>query len=395
MKKRIAVRSEYFNKSQSKGLMSHIKRDFINDRNVINKDLTKHNFGSSDVNINSRYDAALKLMPESAKNTLIDSVLVLPLDQFKEVQRSHPETWRKELNSRIVSMMVEMSNETGFEAIGYKMHLDEGHFDGNGDIVLNPHAHLLFANICKKDIVLTKEKKVTLKDDQGKALKDPKKPSRYLYEKDDQGNIKTVTESINLKGRMPLSLHQTRGSKSIWSKQQDIAAKHLADLGFERGLSAELTQSKNKKKAQYVVGVLSKAQQELEAAELIKSQRYSEIEALEAQKNSIIDGIKSGIKEFLRHREALTKAVFDSNMNNAKLAAKQALSAFIVMNDHAKKEIVESTEQRYNDLKNTAGVDSSKELSKFGELVKSIKDQQTSDVIDNIIKAPGLIKPRL
>lgn len=380
MKNRIAVRSEYFRKSQAKGLIAHIKRDFTNDKNVIDKSLTKRNFGNPDEYIQSRYDLAMKQMPEAAKNTLIDSVLVLPLEQLNEVKKNHPIDWKKKLHDRIMSMMKEMSDEMGFEYLGYKMHLDEGHFDERGEVVLNPHAHMLFANICKRDVILRKEKKVTKKDENGKAMRDPKKPSKYLYERDSEGKIKTVVEEINLNGRMPLSLHQTRGSDSIWAKQQDIAAKHLADLGFERGLKAELTQANNKKKAQYVAGVLSQQEQELESVKLAKGQKHQELEdletqisELEAQKSSIWEGIKARISQFLSYREALAKAVLNQELEQAKEASEQGLTAFVAIPDQAKQEVLDSTQQKLEELTEFQG---SAEFDEFAQMIKEMKENK-------------------
>lgn len=289
MKNKIAVNSKYFSRSQARGEMAHVKREFAHDKNVLNLEYTKRNFGTSAEVIDKRYREALEVMPETVKNSLIDSVLVLPLDQVKKLS-SDDKNWRKELHNSISEMMKEMERETGFMPIGYQMHLDEGHRDPEtGKETLNPHAHLLFANVCTKDVTLTREKKITKKDQHGKAMRDPKKPNKYLYELDENGKPLTETIETPLKGRAPLSLYQTRGKDSIWAKQQDIAAKHLKHLGFERGDSKELTQAKHLNKQQHVHRELLKVEQQVESEKLVLDQLKRDMELQRRSLDLFID----------------------------------------------------------------------------------------------------------
>lgn len=300
MKNKVAVNTKYFTKSQAKGIRSHVKRELQNDVNVVDERLTQNNFGTKSEAMDRNYELALKLMPQSVKNSLIDSVLVLPLDQVKKVQEEHPTEWKKKLNQSIVSMMKEMEEELGFMPIGYKMHLDEGTPDPEtGEVKLNPHAHLQFANVCTKDITLTKTKKVTLKGEDGKALRDPKKPNKYLYELDENGKPKTEVVNIPLKGRAPLSLHQTRGKDSAWAKQQDIAAKHLKHLGFERGDSKELTNARHLSKSQHIERVLSEKEKKVEAATHLLNVKYGYLKSLE----NMIQREEKEVEKFIHTRE--------------------------------------------------------------------------------------------
>lgn len=281
MKNKIAVNSKYFSRSQARGEMAHVKREFAHDKNVLNPEYTKNNFGTPPEVIDRRYREALEVMPETVKNSLIDSVLVLPLDQINQLkdQSSDDVEWKKKLHASINEIMAEMERETGFKPIGYRMHLDEGYRDPEtGKETLNPHAHLLFANVCTKDVTLTREKKITKKDQHGKAMRDPKKPNKYLYELDENGKPLTETIETPLKGRAPLSLYQTRGKDSIWAKQQDIAAKHLQHLGFERGDSKELTQAKHLNKQQHVHRELLKVEQQVESEKLLLDQLKRDME---------------------------------------------------------------------------------------------------------------------
>ncbi len=310
MKNKIAVNTEFFKRTQAKGEMTHVMRGFEHDKNVIDPSLTKENFGVKNSLMSENYVRAMKLMPDKTQNTLIDSVLVLPLDQLKQVQKDHPKTWKREIGQAISGMMLEMENEMGFMPIGFKFHLDEGSKDADGNIKLNTHAHLLFANVCRKDISFKKTKKVTQKDENGKAIRDPKKPSKYLYELDEDGKARTETIEIPLQGRSPLSLYQSRGSDSVWSKQQDIAAKHLKHLGFERGDSIEITKARHLSKEQHVKREIKNQEEKIKA--------LKEYEKL----------IETRIDTYFDLKQAQDRAIFDKNYAEFRNNLNESLKAF-------------------------------------------------------------------
>jgi hypothetical protein len=296
MKNRIGVRSEYFNRKQAKGVAAHVKREFANDKNVIDPRYTAHNFGTDTDTYNQNYLEALQAMPDSVKNTLIDSVLVLPYERMKELTKECKKDgrkWQDEMDKAITEMAKEMEDEMGFTFIGYRMHLDEGHHDAEGKVVLNTHAHLHFANICTKDVVLEKRQNITVKDENGKAIKDPNNKGKWLYERDENGDVKQEVVQINLKGRAPLSLHQTRGSESIWARQQDIAAKHLKHLGFERGEKAEITKARNLKKKEHAERAIKRLEAEKSALEeQLNKLRTKHLEAVDAFINEREDALR-------------------------------------------------------------------------------------------------------
>ncbi|WP_412495452.1 hypothetical protein [Vibrio cyclitrophicus] len=359
MKNKIGVRTEYFTKSQAKGIRAHVKRELQNDVNVVDERLTKHNFGIKSEAMDRNYELALKLMPQSVKNSLIDSVLVLPLDQFKEVQKEHPKEWKNKLHESIISMMKEMEAELGFMPIGYKMHLDEGTPDPEtGEVKLNPHAHLQFANVCTKDITLTKTKKVTLKDENGKALKDPKKPNKYLYELDEDGKPKTEVIDIPLKGRAPLSLHQTRGKDSAWAKQQDIAAKHLQHLGFERGVSKELTKAVHLSKTQHVKRELRNSEQKIESQEIIIKEQERRIRDL---KLSMMFE-KEKVDSFLHEREEFFAALIEGRSNDFGSLLTAAVKKYEDVPDELKAQTLGNTMDRADELEGAIAFESTPEL---------------------------------
>jgi hypothetical protein len=328
MGKRVGVRTEYFKRSQAKGVMSHNKREFEEDKNVIDKARTKNNFGTKLGVIDAKYEAALAEMNEHTNNVLIDSVLVLPEEQLRVMAKEHPKDWQKKLGEAIKSIMTEIENEQGFVSLGYRVHLDEGSINKDGKVKLNTHAHMMFANHCRKDVVLEKTKRVTQKDENGKAKRDPDNKNKYLYERNEYGQIKTEIEQINLKGRSPLSLMQTRGSDSAWAKQQDIAAKHLSKYGFERGLSKEITNREHKKKSEWV-----------------KHQ-------MEEQRAEIMAEINLQVEKTLKAREALLKAFREDHLDDLNKLEDEFLVEFEgIDNEQIRSKILDSSEKAVERMK--------------------------------------------
>ncbi len=345
MGKKIAVNSKYFTRTQAKGEMAHVKRELAEDKNVTKPENTKHNFGTPDATINSNYLSALEDMPAKTKNTLIDSVLVLPLEQVSALQKEDPKGWRKKIDESIKGMMQEMEQEMGFKPLGYKFHLDEGEKLDDGSVRLNTHAHMLFANVCTKDLTLTKQQNVTKKDEHGKALKDPKKPGKYLYERDENGKVLKQEVKIPMKGRSPLSLHQTRGSNSIWSRQQDIAAKHLKHLGFERGTSKELTKAKHLEKSQHVKRELKKNEQKLEAVMLAQQAAQERLRAIESD-------FKEKLDEFIEAREKYFTELLqdDLDIDLAMEEQEKVAQTFENLPEEVKPKAILETKTRLDDI---------------------------------------------
>ena len=361
MNNKIAVNSKFFTKTQASGVMGHVNRLGANHKNVIDEQLIKDNFGVSDENMARNYTRAIEAMPIKTKNSLIDSVLVFPLDQFEEVKREHPKEWKKQIHNSIVAMMKEMELETGFTPIGYKMHLDEGEILEDGTARLNPHAHLVFANVCTKDIVLTKTKNITKKDEFGKAMKDPKKPSKWLYERDDEGKVLTEDVDIPIKGRSPLSLHQTRGAGSVWARQQDIAAKHLKHLGFERGVCKELTKAVHLSKEQHVKRELKSSEQKIESQEIIIKEQERQIRELKTSMNFE----KEKVDSFLHDREKFFAALIDGRNNEFGSLMAAAVKKYEDVPDNLKAQTLGNTMDRADDLDSAIAFESTPELDLF------------------------------
>lgn len=318
MGNKICVNTKYFSKSKVEAEAGHVMRLFADNKNVPDPKRTKNNFGTRSETIKRNLDAALQKMPNAKKNSnvLIDSVLVLPLEQLKKINREN-ENWQKEIHHSIVDMMQEMEQKMGLTPVGYKLHMDEGKVNQDtGKFELNPHAHMLFANICTQDVTLQKTRKITLKGPDGKAMRDPTKPDKYLYELDENGKPKEEKYTVDLKGKMPLQYLRGRGPDSVWSMQQDIAAKHLKRFGFERGESKELTKAKHLEKDEYVSKKLKERSDELLNLDATIQQKRAENELLSAFRDNlgqwadaIIEKSKVNIERTLTNAKSLYQKI--------------------------------------------------------------------------------------
>lgn len=349
-KNRLAVRTEYFKKSQVDAEKGHVMRIFADNKNTFSE-LTKNNFGLMEM-FNKRYEDAKKALGKSMKknsNILIDSVLVLPADQLDEMRNSFKkeEEFQFELKKTIIAVMNDVYTEQGFYPLGFEVHLDEGTKQEDGSIKLNPHAHMLFANYCNHNLKYIKKVKRTQKDGAGKAIKDKKNPKRYVYERDGQGNVIEDESLIALKGKMPLQHYQQRGSNSVWSRQQDIATKHFEKFGFERGLSKELTQAEHKSKEQFVKDKLKKAEQAAIEAELrAEKALISEQKTIENQKilnsendkllvyNAALKNENNALREALNGIEIWAKGIISHCSNSIKIGIKHAVLGVSKMKSH-------------------------------------------------------------
>lgn len=377
MKNKIAVNAKFFKRANASGEIGHVMRNYAVNKNVISRKLSENNFTVGDIKKN--YYKSLKLMPASVQNTLIDTMLMIPLEQLTVMQSEHPD-WRKKLAASIKEIMLDMEQETGLRPLGFEFHLDEGHYK-NGELVLNPHAHLMFANICTKDITIEKNKKITLKGSDGKALKDPKKPSKYLYELDDTGNPKSETIKIPLKGRCPLSLHQSRGSDSVWSRQQDIAAKHLAIYGFERGTSKEITNAIHLSKEEHVKRELAKSEQIIEANKLIigvQEQRIIDI------KNEM-EMSRDRVSEFIFSREAFINSVINNVMEDPTLLA-EAVSRFREIPVSMRVDVLDNTMNRVGAVSSAFEFDDSEQTRELEKLINNMKEKKVESVPSSLVR---------
>jgi len=226
----VAINAKYYKNSNSSGGIGHVQRVFAENRNSI-KEFQSNNFGCG-FDILDKYNETYKKVEEikgkkiqKTANTYMDSVLIFSQNQVEELMKKP--NWKADFSQHINDLMQDMKNETGLEPMGWEMHMDEGHKDPTtGKYVMNYHAHLIFYNF---------------------DFKTNKAPLRELM---------------------------GRKSDSIWSKLQDVAANRFADLGFIRGVSAEMSKVKHLEKDEHIAA--KQAEIERLQAELAQRQIQQE-----------------------------------------------------------------------------------------------------------------------
>ena len=226
----VAINAKYYKNSNSSGGIGHVQRVFAENRNSI-KEFQSNNFGCG-FDILDKYNETYKKVEEikgkkiqKTANTYMDSVLIFSQNQVEELMKKP--NWKADFSQHINDLMQDMKNETGLEPMGWEMHMDEGHKDPTtGKYVMNYHAHLIFYNF---------------------DFKTNKAPLRELM---------------------------GRKSDSIWSKLQDVAANRFADLGFIRGVSAEMSKDKHLEKDEHIAA--KQAEIERLQAELAQRQIQQE-----------------------------------------------------------------------------------------------------------------------
>lgn len=354
-KNRIAVNAKYFKASQVNSMFGHVSRSFDENKNVI-PERTKHNFGTSDKEIKRLHKANMSDVKgiKSNSNTLIDAVLVLPAEQFGIAIKDGLN--KGAFDTAMKSIMSQIQAEQGLTPIGYKLHLDEGHYK-DGHLILNPHVHLLFSNVCTTDVKIKQTKKITIKGVDGKALRNPSKPNRYLYQRDDDGKVLESECEIQLRGRMPLQFLQGRGHNSAWARMQDIAAEHLNQYGFERGLSKGITNSRHLTKANHVVREHEKAEIELQAIKVAKEVKSTEIIELDSEikrltlsRDELLNQQKTAIGSFLEYQNSFFSALLLDRLDEAKNARIKAEVAFVSVDKSSKPSLLALTENHFNTI---------------------------------------------
>jgi hypothetical protein len=227
----VAINAKYYKNSNSSGGIGHVQRVFAENRNSI-KEFQINNFGCG-FDILDKYNETYKKVEEikgkkiqKTANTYMDSVLIFSQNQVEELMKKP--NWKADFSQHINDLMQDMKNETGLEPMGWEMHMDEGHKDPKtGKYVMNYHAHLIFYNF---------------------DFKTNKAPLRELM---------------------------GRKSDSIWSKLQDVAANRFADLGFIRGVSAEMSKVKHLEKDEHIAAKqaeIDRLQEELEQRQIQQDQ---------------------------------------------------------------------------------------------------------------------------
>jgi len=210
MKNYISVNAKYYKHSKASGEIGHVIRQFSDNRNSIGN-LVGENFGG--FNLDSEYKSMLSEFEavkgkkfQSNANTYIDAVIGFSLDQM-EVLKDQID-WKESISKCMHQFGEAIKEEYGLQPVGFNFHCDEAHTDKLGNIVkdnngrdrMNYHAHFIFINY----------------DPISKQA-----PLRKMKRKD-------------------------------WSKIQDIAGDIFEELGFERGISKEITGKRHLEKQELI-----------------------------------------------------------------------------------------------------------------------------------------------
>lgn len=286
MKNYVSFNAEYYKNSNAAGEIGHVQRVFAENKNQI-KEFAKNNFGCG-YNIYDRYKEVYAQV-ESIKgkkiqktaNTFIDGVLAFSRDQMLEIMQD-PD-WKTSFSAHIEQFMQDVKDKTGMEPLGWEMHMDEGHKDPvTGEYNINYHAQCIFFNY----------------------------------------DFKTNTA--------PLRKMSERKGSSIWSKLQDVAANRFADLGFIRGISADITKAKHKEKDEFIAA--KQAEIDRLQAELVDRQAHIDqalqanqelLEAAGKATDEMLDQCNEAIdilnkRELKKHAEIELRDRIEKNVNGLK-----------------------------------------------------------------------------
>lgn len=280
MKNYVSFNAKYYKNSNASGEIGHVQRVFKENTNAI-EHLTKNNFGCG-YNIHDKYKATYKQVEEikgkkiqENSNTFMDGVLSFSKDQIEKMMKEDP-NWKKNLSNHIEQFMQDVKKETGLEPLGWEMHMDEGTAHPDGTYSMNYHAQLIFFNFDFET------KKAPLRDLMG------------------------------------------RKSNSIWSKLQDLAGERFAPLGFQRGISAEMTKAKHKEKDKFIEEKQAKLEQKIELLEEQLDHQHLLLEKQQTLVDSMVEKVQD-LKENYNLTVDFVNNTLDKEKNfekNAKVVKK-------------------------------------------------------------------------
>jgi len=244
----VAVRTKYYKKNDATRVIDHALRKHQNSENVIDS-RTHQNFGAGAIDLPAqmqRYKEATGRSPRKDMNLVFEHVLVLSKDQLTKCTK-------KGLHEAVQGYMKQIREEWGFEPMGYRMHLDEGHYNKQGKFIANPHAHIYFFN--------------------------------YDFEKKRSPLRDLMIKGRNEQGKSPVL-------NPNFVRMQDIAGECFKRLGFRRGISKGEKNKKHKEKAEFVLSktikryrsikrLVQNLDSEIVKKKLIKSEKKKDIEQLE------------------------------------------------------------------------------------------------------------------
>lgn len=206
MKKFVSINCKYY-KHSNRNEIGHVTRMHNKVENS-KPELVPNNFGSSNHEeiYNKIYNKVEKYKGKKIQknaNTFVDGVVAFNRERINELIELHGrEKFQAIMSQKFDELLFEMKEVFGFEPIGYKFHADEGHYKGD-EWLENYHAHITLFNFNFKD------------------------------------------------GTAPLRKMQKR-SDGEFSLMQDLVYKVFRPLGFERGISKDLTKKEHLDKDDFI-----------------------------------------------------------------------------------------------------------------------------------------------
>jgi len=341
--------------------------------------------------LKTEFDSYYEIMKDIQKNNgghtkkegnhLIEQVISLSNEEAEKLLQQ-PDG-RNKIIKRFKELHEQMGKKLGIKPLNFTLHLDEGHFDKNEDFKLNIHAHLTYLN--------------------------------FDFEKE-----KALW--CNLK-------------KSDFSETQDLAGNIFKDIGFQRGVKKDVSNSEHLNRDEFIRNKQNSTLLKITETEIKIKELEEDIELYKKEKEKITADlnltneekkrehkkIQEDIKKIRIERKALitskkkfdkkiTKTVNDIFSNNKsfgmynytkiqediieafKLEAKiepqlEEIEKFKKLLEEANKTI-KNFEELTEDLKNEV-----KEVKEDSEIkIKNIKEEVSMDAYKNTLKKEELQK---
>lgn len=344
MDKFISTREQYYKKTQLVNLIAHIERTMKENKNVLDKKNIKYNneysgniienFKELQKEAKEDYEKNSNQSFDRIQNLYIESVVNFSQENFFNIYKNNKEEIIKSLERYIK----DIEKTFKIKSAGYALHLDEGHINKNCKVIYNPHFHISWIN--------------------------------YDFE-----NHKTSWRNIKRKD---------------FSIFQDKVFENFKELGFERGISKEITKKSHLKKDEYI------HQKHKEQEKIIKD-NDKDLTAIE----KILENYQNGKITLKNIQEAkifykdkkLIKRVLDNIYNLLN-------SQDITEKDYKKKtdrleknlnkmyEDLDKTKTEYTELKKLYKVlqIEHEHIKKENEIIKGITERTEETEIDKILK---------
>jgi len=256
MKNHVSFNIKAKKKCDADGMILHCSNNKAREKsdNVLFPQYQKYNVISPDIHqkykdVTERIEKIKGKKIQKNANHYLEGVLAFSEDQF----RQDPSKFMREAPQLIEKYQKELSEKYGFEPLGFSLHFDEGNINKEtGKKEMNIHAHLHFVNF---DFNTNKAR---FREYQQKYISDRKVPNMHFVQ------------------------------------MQDMAGEVFGKLGFNRGISKQLTNKKHLEKEDFIVEKLKKAEEKAELAEKRAEEAKNELEQTKAQ----IKGIRSRLKAF-------------------------------------------------------------------------------------------------